>query len=58
MEKNPISPTSSNQQTASAAVDTEKGRVEVLASYKKLLDDGVITKEEFENKKEELLNQK
>jgi len=58
MEKNPISPTSSNQQTSSTAVDTEKGRVEVLASYKKLLDDGVITKEEFENKKEELLNQK
>lgn len=37
---------------------SEEAKIEVLQKYKSLLDQGVITKEEYEAKKAELLNQK
>ncbi|MBQ7293743.1 MAG: SHOCT domain-containing protein [Clostridia bacterium] len=36
----------------------EMETIEAIAGYKKLLDDGIITEEEFAEKKSELLNQK
>lgn len=41
---------------ASAPVNAEKSNVELLKEYKDLLDTGVITQEEFDAKKQQLLN--
>lgn len=35
---------------------TEKSNADEIREYKKLLDEGIITQEEFEKKKQELLN--
>ena len=40
---------------AQAAEKTEGEKIELLRKYKKLLDDGIITQEEFEQKKKDLL---
>lgn len=38
-----------------ASLNEEKEKIELLNDYKKLLDTGIITQEEFEKKKESLL---
>ena len=53
---------SNNQRNAGANsnnsldLDAQKKKIELLREYKQLLDDGIITDEEFASKKEELLN--
>lgn len=39
-----------------AKLQTENDKAEALVNYKKLLDEGVITQEEFDKKKKECLN--
>ena len=43
------------QAEASSSKMSEDEKIELLTKYKKLLDDGVITQEEFDNKKKEIL---
>jgi hypothetical protein len=38
------------------AIDTESNNMEKLKKYKDLLDSGIITQEEFEAKKKQLLD--
>ena len=44
-----------NKQSEAIAKKEEKDNIEQLLNYKKLLDAGVITQEEFDKKKKELL---
>lgn len=50
--KQQLTPTS-NPSTSAAA--SEQDKITALSQYKKLMDDGIITEEEFQKKKEELL---
>lgn len=50
----PTTSTSSSTQTTKKVL-TEDEKIELINKYKKLLDDGVITEEEFEKKKREIL---
>ena len=51
----PTSSTPSSTQTAKKTL-SENEKIELINKYKKLLDDGTITEEEFNSKKSELLN--
>ena len=51
----PTTSTSSSTSTTKKVL-TEDEKIELINKYKKLLDDGVITQEEFESKKSDLLN--
>ena len=44
------------KQSASVNLQAELDQIRVLKEYKALLDDGVLTQEEFEAKKKQLLN--
>lgn len=46
----------SNANDFSQTISTEKSSVELLKEYKELLDLGIITEDEFQKKKSELLN--
>lgn len=48
--------TTTPQYVSAAPVSTEKSNVELMKEYKELLDMGVITQEEFDAKKQQLLN--
>lgn len=48
-------PQQSKPQQPEAAVETESKKIELLKEYKQLLDEGIITQEEFDKKKKELL---
>ena len=39
-------------------IQIEREKIEILREYKKLLDDGIITQEEFDAKKAEILKSK
>lgn len=45
-----------NMQSSNTTTVIEKSEVEKIKEYKELLDSGIITQEEFEKKKKELLN--
>lgn len=47
---------SSSSTPTTKKILTEDEKIELINKYKKLLDDGVITQEEFESKKSDLLN--
>ena len=48
-------PQQSQPAAAAPSVETESKKIELLKEYKQLLDDGIITQEEFDQKKKELL---
>lgn len=48
--------TTTPQFVSAASVSTEKSNVELMKEYKELLDRGAITQEEFDAKKQQLLN--
>lgn len=43
------------QKTVSTSLVEENQKIDVLIKYKKMLDEGIITKQEFENKKREIV---
>ncbi|MGN1118589.1 MAG: DUF4234 domain-containing protein, partial [Acutalibacteraceae bacterium] len=51
-----ISHVNNSEVSASAPVKDEKNTAEALKEYKSLLDNGIITQEEFEQKKKQLLD--
>lgn len=49
-------PNGENHPDTGATTKSNKDVIEELKGYKELLDSGIITQEEFETKKEQLLN--
>lgn len=46
---------SSTEESSSPFMDNEMEKIKILKEYKALLDDGIITQEEFDAKKKEIM---
>ena len=54
---NPTYSSTNHSRTLYSHTNSESEKIELLNKYKKLLDTGIITQEEFDKKKEDLLKQ-